>query len=220
MLLFYTYNLNARKLINKKRDLYLKNKPDMSYIFSIFDNNLKNKQVNISSSINGHVKSVGDGIAIIEGFTKVKAGELVIFTNSSIQGMVLNLNKTTISVVIFGSESLIKEGDLVKRTKALLNIPVGYDLLGKVINALGETIDMSKISSKNLEKKRIEKKAPGIIPRQSVCEAMQTGLKSVDSLVPIGRGQRELIIGDRQTGKTSVALDAIINQREYFKTKK
>jgi len=162
----------------------------------------------------GYVLKIGDGIAVVQGFEKIKAGEMVEFM-SGLKGMVLNLNRDNVSIVVFGDERLVKEHDRVKRTKNLLSINVGHSLLGRVVNVLGEPID-GKGPLVNTELSRIEKKAPGIIPRHSVNEAMQTGIKAVDSLVPIGRGQRELIIGDRQTGKTSIAVDAIINQVNYF----
>ena|SRR3989338_2557337 len=162
----------------------------------------------------GYVLTIGDGVAIVQGFENIKAGEMVEFA-SGLKGMVLNLNRDNVSIVVFGDERLVKEHDRVKRTNNLLSINVGHSLLGRVVNVLGEPID-GKGPLLNTELARIEKKAPGIIPRHSVHEAMQTGIKAVDSLVPIGRGQRELIIGDRQTGKTSIAVDAIINQVNYF----
>jgi proton translocating ATP synthase F1 alpha subunit len=162
----------------------------------------------------GSVKKIIAGVAIVQGLNKIKSGEMVTF-DSGVKGMVLNLNKDTVSIVILGDERSVKELDTVKRTNNLLAINVGHQLLGRVVNVLGEPID-GKGPVLNTELVKIEKKAPGIIPRASVNEAMQTGLKAVDSLVPIGRGQRELIIGDRQTGKTSVAIDTIINQVNYF----
>jgi F-type H+-transporting ATPase subunit alpha len=162
----------------------------------------------------GYVLKIGDGVAIVQGFDNVKAGEMVEFS-SGLKGMVLNLNRDNVSIVIFGNERLVKEHDKVKRTNNLLSINVGHNLLGRVVNVLGEPIDGNG-PILNTELMRIERKAPGIIPRKSVSEAMQTGLKSVDSLVPVGRGQRELIIGDRQTGKTSIGIDTIINQKKYF----
>src|SRR3989338_7582220 len=159
----------------------------------------------------GSVKKIIDGVAIVQGLNKIKSGEMVTF-DSGVKGMVLNLNKDTVSIVILGDERSVKELDTVKRTNNLLAINVGHQLLGRVVNVLGEPID-GKGPVLNTELVKIEKKAPGIIPRASVNEAMQTGLKAVDSLVPIGRGQRELIIGDRQTGKTSVAIVAIGQKR-------
>jgi len=159
----------------------------------------------------GKVISVGDGVASIIGLNEVRSGEMVEFVNANIKGMALNLNIDTVGVVIFGSEKLIKEGDIVKRTGNLMIIPTGEKLLGRVIDVLGNPIDGNgPIETSNYDK--VEVKAPGIIERQSVREPLITGLKLVDSLIPIGRGQRELIIGDRQTGKTSIAVDAIISQ--------
>ena len=158
----------------------------------------------------GQVLSVGDGIARIYGLDNVQAGEMVEFNNGT-KGMALNLENDNVGVVLFGSDSGIKEGDTVKRTNSIVDVPVGKELLGRVVDALGNPIDgKGAINSEN--RSRIEVKAPGIIPRQSVSEPMQTGLKAIDSLIPVGRGQRELIIGDRQTGKTAVAIDAIIDQ--------
>ena len=159
----------------------------------------------------GQVLSVGDGIARIYGLDNVQAGEMVEFSDGT-KGMALNLETDNVGVVLFGSDSGIKEGDTVKRTNSIVDVPVGKELLGRVVDALGNPIDgKGPINSEN--RSRIEVKAPGIIPRQSVSEPMQTGLKAIDSLIPVGRGQRELIIGDRQTGKTAVAIDAIINQK-------
>jgi F-type H+/Na+-transporting ATPase subunit alpha len=159
----------------------------------------------------GQVLSVGDGIARVYGLDKVQAGELVEFPNG-VKGMALNLEVDNVGVVIFGDDSGIREGDMVKRTGAIVDVPVGRGLLGRVVNALGEPID-GKGPLKDVKRARIEVKAPGIIPRRSVHEPVQTGLKAIDALVPIGRGQRELIIGDRQTGKTAVAIDAFLNQK-------
>ena len=159
----------------------------------------------------GQVLSVGDGIARIYGLDNVKAGEMVEFSDGK-KGMALNLESDNVGAVLFGSDSGIKEGDTVKRTNSIVDVPVGKELLGRVVDALGNPIDgKGPINSEN--RSRIEVKAPGIIPRQSVSEPMQTGLKAIDSLIPVGRGQRELIIGYRQTGKTAVAIDAIINQK-------
>ena len=165
----------------------------------------------------GQVLSVGDGIARVYGLDNVQAGEMVEFMGG-IKGMALNLENDNVGVVIFGDDRSIKEGDVVKRTKAIVDTPVGKNLLGRVVDALGNPIDGKGDLDKNLERKRVEVKAPGIIPRQSVNQPMQTGLKAIDSLIPIGRGQRELIIGDRQTGKTAVAIDTIINQKEINKS--
>jgi len=159
----------------------------------------------------GQVLSVGDGIARIYGLDKVQAGEMVEFPGG-IQGMTLNLETDNVGVVIFGDDRSIKEGDIVKRTGTIVDVPVGKGLLGRVVDGLGNPID-GKGPIVGATRQRVEVKAPGIIPRKSVTEPMQTGLKAIDSLIPIGRGQRELIIGDRQTGKTAVAIDAILNQK-------
>ena len=159
----------------------------------------------------GRVLSVGDGIARIYGLDNVQAGELVEFTGG-IVGMALNLETDNVGAVIFGDDRTIKEGDTVKRTGSIVDVPVGPALLGRVIDGLGNPID-GKGPIESTERARVDVKAPGIIPRKSVTEPMQTGLKAIDSLIPVGRGQRELIIGDRQTGKTAVAVDAILNQK-------
>jgi F-type H+-transporting ATPase subunit alpha len=161
----------------------------------------------------GQVLSVGDGIARVYGLDNVQAGEMVEFSEGS-KGMALNLENDNVGVVIFGDDRNIKEGDVVKRTGAIVDVPVGKELLGRVVDGLGNPIDGKGNLDKKLKRNRVEVKAPGIIPRQSVNEPVQTGLKAIDSLIPIGRGQRELIIGDRQTGKTAVAIDTIINQKE------
>src|SRR6187455_744476 len=160
----------------------------------------------------GSVLSVGDGIARIHGLDNVQAGEMVEFANG-IKGMALNLEADNVGVVIFGTDSEIREGDTVKRTGTIVDVPVGKGLLGRVVDGLGNPID-GKGPIASDDRRRVEIKAPGIIPRKSVTEPMQTGLKALDALVPIGRGQRELIIGDRQTGKTAVAIDTFINQKD------
>ena len=160
----------------------------------------------------GTVLSVGDGIARIHGLDQVQAGEMIEFSNG-VQGMALNLEADNVGAVIFGSDAEIREGDSVKRTQTIVDVPVGKGLLGRVVDALGNPID-GKGPIEGAERKRVEVKAPGIIPRQSVHEPVQTGLKALDALVPVGRGQRELIIGDRQTGKSAVALDTFINQKD------
>ena len=160
----------------------------------------------------GQVLSVGDGIARVHGLDNVQAGEMVEFPGG-IQGMALNLETDNVGIVIFGSDSQIKEGDTVKRTGTIVDVPVGKGLLGRVVDALGNPID-GKGPIVADKRSRVEVKAPGIIPRESVSEPVQTGLKAIDALVPVGRGQRELIIGDRQTGKTAVAIDTFINQKE------
>jgi F-type H+-transporting ATPase subunit alpha len=159
----------------------------------------------------GSVLSVGDGIARIHGLDNVQAGEMVEFANG-VQGMALNLEADNVGVVIFGSDAEIKEGDTVKRTETIVDVPVGKALLGRVVDGLGNPID-GKGPIATTQRSRVEVKAPGIIPRQSVHEPVQTGLKALDALVPVGRGQRELIIGDRQTGKSAVAIDTFINQK-------
>ncbi|CDW84693.1 atp synthase alpha subunit [Stylonychia lemnae] len=162
----------------------------------------------------GTVISIGDGIARVFGLTKVQAGEMVEFS-SGIKGMALNLETDNVGIVVLGNDRDIQEGDIVKRTGSIVDVPIGEGMLGRVVDALGNPIDgLGPIKSD--QRQRVELKAPGIIPRKSVHEPMQTGLKSVDSLVPIGRGQRELIIGDRQTGKTAIAIDTIINQKAAF----
>nr|YP_009755792.1 ATP synthase F1 subunit alpha [Gonatozygon brebissonii]QIQ23070.1 ATP synthase F1 subunit alpha [Gonatozygon brebissonii] len=160
----------------------------------------------------GRVVSVGDGIARVYGLKKIQAGEMVEFSNG-VKGMALNLENENVGIVVFGSDTAIKEGDIVKRTGSIVDVPVGRELLGRVVDALGVPID-GKGPLGAVERRRVEVKAPGIISRKSVHEPMQTGLKAVDSLVPIGRGQRELIIGDRQTGKTAIAIDTILNQKQ------
>lgn len=159
----------------------------------------------------GKVLSVGDGIARVHGLDQVQAGEMVEFPNGA-KGMALNLETDNVGIVIFGNDSEIKEGDVVRRTQTIVDVQVGKGLLGRVVDGLGNPID-GRGPIEGAERRRVEVKAPGIIPRKSVTEPMQTGLKSIDSLVPIGRGQRELIIGDRQTGKTAVAIDTILNQK-------
>jgi len=159
----------------------------------------------------GTVLSVGDGIARIHGLDRVQAGEMVEFSNG-VQGMALNLEADNVGVVIFGSDAEIKEGDIVKRTETIVDVPVGKGLLGRVVDALGNPID-GKGPIESTQRSRVEVKAPGIIPRESVSEPVQSGLKAIDALVPVGRGQRELIIGDRQTGKSAVAIDTFINQK-------
>jgi F-type H+-transporting ATPase subunit alpha len=159
----------------------------------------------------GQVLSVGDGVARVHGLDNVQAGEMVEFPGG-IRGMALNLETDNVGIVIFGDDRDIKEGDTVKRTGAIVDVPVGKGLLGRVVDGLGNPID-GKGPLTNVTRTRVEVKAPGIIPRKSVHEPMQTGLKAIDSLVPVGRGQRELIIGDRQTGKTAVIIDTILNQK-------
>ncbi|MGZ9034967.1 MAG: F0F1 ATP synthase subunit alpha, partial [Rhodospirillales bacterium] len=159
----------------------------------------------------GTVLSVGDGIARVHGLDKVQAGEMVEFSDGT-KGMALNLEEDNVGVVLFGDDRMIREGDVVKRTGAIVDVPVGKALLGRVVNAVGEPID-GKGPIQTTERRVADVKAPGIIPRQSVHEPVQTGLKAIDCLIPIGRGQRELVIGDRQTGKTAIILDTILNQK-------
>ena len=184
-----------------------------SEISAILKDQIKNFGKEAEVAEVGRVLSVGDGIARVYGLDNVQAGEMVEFPGG-IQGMALNLESDNVGVVIFGSDRDIKEGDVVKRTNSIVDVPVGPGLLGRVVDGLGNPLDgKGPIKSKN--RSVADVKAPGIIPRKSVHEPMATGLKSVDAMIPIGRGQRELIIGDRQTGKTAVALDTILNQKTY-----
>src|ERR1700723_1475798 len=160
----------------------------------------------------GQVLSVGDGIARVFGLQNVMSGEMVEFPGAGLRGMALNLETDNVGVVIFGDDRQIREGDTVARTGSIVDVPIGNGLLGRVGDGLGTPID-GKAPLTDVHRSRVEVKAPGIIPRKSVHEPVQTGLKAIDALIPIGRGQRELIIGDRQTGKTAVAIDAIINQK-------
>src|SRR5277367_2234150 len=161
----------------------------------------------------GQVLSVGDGIARVFGLDEVQSGELVEFPSAGVKGMALNLERDNVGIVIFGDDRAIGEGDEVRRLGEIVDGPVGKGLLGRVVNPLGEPIDGKGPLSSVAERRRVDVKAPGIIPRKSVHEPVQTGLKAIDSLIPVGRGQRELIIGDRQTGKTAVAIDTILNQK-------
>ena len=178
-----------------------------SEITNILKEQIKNFGTEVEVSEVGQVLTVGDGIARVYGLDNVQAGEMVQFSEGT-KGMALNLETENVGVVIFGDDSKIKEGDIVKRTGSIVDVAVGKSLLGRVVDGLGNPIDGKGPIDKNAERKRVEIKAPGIIPRKSVNEPMQTGLKAIDSLIPIGRGQRELIIGDRQTGKTAIALCA------------
>jgi F-type H+/Na+-transporting ATPase subunit alpha len=180
-------------------------------ISAILKEQIKNFGTSAAVAEVGQVLSVGDGIARVFGLDKVQAGEMVEFENGT-RGMALNLESDNVGIVIFGSDREIKEGQTVKRTGAIVDVPVGKGLLGRVVDALGNPID-GKGPIKADKRSRVDVKAPGIIPRKSVNEPMATGLKAVDALIPIGRGQRELIIGDRQTGKTAIALDTILNQK-------
>src|SRR5213083_1886690 len=180
-------------------------------ISAILKEQIKNFGQEAEVSEVGQVLSVGDGIARIYGLDNVQAGEMVEFENG-VRGMALNLETDNVGIVIFGNDREIKEGQTVKRTGAIVDVPVGKGLLGRVVDALGNPLD-GKGAIQATERRRVDVKAPGIIPRKSVSEPMATGLKAIDALIPIGRGQRELIIGDRQTGKTAIALDTILNQR-------
>ena len=186
-------------------------------ISSVIKEQIANFETKADVAEVGTVLSVGDGIARVYGLDKVQAGEMVEFPGG-IKGMALNLEMDNVGISIFGNDTGIKEGDTVKRTGEIVDVSVGKELLGRVVDGLGNPIDgKGTINAK--EKRRIELKAPGIIPRQSVFEPMQTGIKALDALVPIGRGQRELIIGDRQTGKTAVAIDTILNQKSVNQSK-
>ena len=189
-----------------------------SEISSILKEQIKKYSLDAKVEETGKVLSVGDGIARVYGLEEVSAGEMVEFDDKTL-GMALNLEEDNVGVVIFGDDRNIKEGDTVKRTGRIVDTPVGRELLGRVLDGLGNDID-GKGNIKFKERKMVDVSAPGIIPRESVSEPMQTGLKAIDALVPVGRGQRELIIGDRQTGKTAVAIDTIINQKELNKEKK
>ncbi|MEZ7813354.1 MAG: F-type H+-transporting ATPase subunit alpha [Paracoccaceae bacterium] len=184
-------------------------------ISAILKEQIKNFGKDAAVAEVGRVLSVGDGIARVHGLDNVQAGEMVEFTGG-IRGMALNLEVDNVGVVIFGDDRSIKEGDTVKRTKSIVDVPVGDGLLGRVVDGLGNPID-GKGPIVSTERRVADVKAPGIIPRKSVHEPMATGLKSVDAMIPVGRGQRELIIGDRQTGKTAIALDTILNQKSYNK---
>ena len=184
-----------------------------SEISDILKREIQNFGAEAEVSEVGQVLSVGDGIARVYGLDNVQAGEMVEFPGG-IRGMALNLETDNVGVVIFGNDSTIKEGDTVKRTGAIVDVPVGKGLLGRVVDPLGNPIDGKGDLTNVAERRRVDVKAPGIIPRKSVHEPVQTGLKAIDTLIPIGRGQRELIIGDRQTGKTAVAIDTIINQKK------
>jgi F-type H+-transporting ATPase subunit alpha len=211
----------------------------------ILEHKITNHSAKVQINEIGRVLTISDGIARVYGLNKIKSGELVEFDKTDIKGMALNLENDNVGIVVFGNDRSIKEGDVVKRTGSIVDVTIGPSLLGRVVDALGNTIDgkgelvepkkdvdykydfklrVEGYPKKYNNRRRIEVKAPGIIPRQSVSQPMQTGLKAIDGLVPIGRGQRELIIGDRQTGKTAIAIDTIINQRfnntsSKFKTK-
>jgi proton translocating ATP synthase F1 alpha subunit len=194
-----------------------KNNSNNTPMQTIFNKFLVNNNITRNYLEEGIVAAVGDGIAAIVGLDNVKAGELVQFhgKGGSLNGMALNLGKEIVLAVIFGNDRDVVQGTTASRTKGIVSVPVGAGMLGKVVDALGNTIDGTKNSSTELSV--VDVKAPGIIPRESVKEPMQTGILAVDSMVPIGRGQRELIIGDRQTGKTAIAIDTIINQKQESK---
>lgn len=185
-------------------------------ISAILKSQIANFGVEADVSDVGSVLSVGDGIARIHGLDNVQAGEMVEFTKAGVKGMALNLERDNVGAVIFGADAAIAEGDDVRRLGEIVDVPVGKGLLGRVVNPLGEPID-GKGPIQFTERRRVDVKAPGIIPRKSVHEPMQTGLKAIDTLIPVGRGQRELIIGDRQVGKTAVAIDTILNQKSVNK---
>ncbi|KAI3668338.1 hypothetical protein L1987_88683 [Smallanthus sonchifolius] len=186
--------------------------PRAAELTTLLESRISNFYTNFQVDEIGRVVSVGDGIARVYGLNEIQAGEMVEFA-SGVKGIALNLENENVGIVVFGSDTAIKEGDLVKRTGSIVDVPAGKAMLGRVVDALGVPIDGRGALSDH-ERRRVEVKAPGIIERKSVHEPMQTGLKAVDSLVPIGRGQRELIIGDRQTGKTAIAIDTILNQKQ------
>ncbi|KAF7727984.1 Alpha subunit of the F1 sector of mitochondrial F1F0 ATP synthase [Apophysomyces ossiformis] len=192
---------------------YASSKPSTSEVSSILEQRILGASSEVDLQETGRVLSIGDGIARVYGLKNVQAEEMVEFS-SGLKGMALNLEPDNVGIVVFGNDRLIKEGDTVKRTGAIVDVPVGPGILGRVVDALGNPID-GKGPLETVGRSRVQVKAPGILPRHSVNEPMQTGIKSVDSMVPIGRGQRELIIGDRQTGKTAVALDTILNQKNW-----
>ncbi|KAK8095631.1 uncharacterized protein PG998_002260 [Apiospora kogelbergensis] len=192
---------------------YASDKATPTEVSSILEQRIRGVSEETNLAETGRVLSVGDGIARVHGMANVQAEELVEFA-SGVKGMCMNLEAGQVGVVLFGSDRLVKEGETVKRTGEIVDVPVGMEMLGRVVDALGNPID-GKGPLNTKEKRRAQLKAPGILPRQSVNQPVQTGLKSVDAMVPIGRGQRELIIGDRQTGKTAVALDAMLNQKRW-----
>ena len=188
-----------------------------SEVSKILKKELENLNNNNSLDETGTVLAVGDGIARLYGLSNVESGEIIEFNdNESQQAIVLNLEEDNVGAVLLGSSSDIKEGDIVKRTKKIASINVGEGMLGRVVNALGQPIDGKGPITGQTYEMPLERKAPGVLYRQPVNEPLQTGIKAIDAMIPIGRGQRELIIGDRQTGKTSVAIDTIINQKEFY----
>jgi len=205
--------LGAGSLVLRKHLSTTQNLSASSEVSSILEERILGQTTQANLEETGRVLSIGDGIARVYGLRNIQAEEMVEFS-SGLRGMALNLEADNVGVVVFGNDKLIKEGDVVKRTGAIVDVPVGEELLGRVVDALGNAID-GKGQIGGSSRARVGTKAPGIIPRISVKEPMQTGIKAVDSLVPIGRGQRELIIGDRQTGKTAIAIDTIINQKRF-----
>jgi proton translocating ATP synthase F1 alpha subunit len=181
---------------------------------NIIEEKIENFDFSAKLEETGKVATVGDGIARVYGLENVEVGEMLEF-DSGVKGIAMNLEQDNVGVVLFGQSSKVKEGDIVKRTKKIVEVPTGEALLGRVVDALGNPIDGKGPLKGNIEYRRVEVKAPGIISRKSVHEPMETGIKAIDSLIPIGRGQRELIIGDRQTGKTSIVIDTILNQKKY-----
>lgn len=206
ILLKLNMSLTLKK--NESRKHFLKN-----FLFELDPNEAESTEFNaVSFDETGVVISISDGIATVIGLKEVCAGEMIEFTRTGLVGMVLNLNENNVGAVVFGSERDVVEGDLVKRTEELFSVPTGEALLGRVVDALGKPIDGKGAFIGKTINMPVEVKAPGILPRLSVHESMETGIKAIDSMIPIGRGQRELIIGDRQTGKTAIAVDTIINQ--------
>merc|ERR1711990_238404 len=190
-----------------------------SEVSSILEDRIKSFYSDTNIEEIGKVLQIGDGIATVYGLAECQAGEMVEFSPSGLKGMALNLNTDSVGIVVFGSDTQVKEGDTVKRTGAIMDCATGDGLLGRVVDGIGQPID-GKGPLQSDKRSRVEVKAPGIMPRMSVCEPMLSGVKAVDVLVPVGRGQRELIIGDRQTGKTAIALDTIINQAGGFEAGK
>merc|ERR1719174_1978530 len=209
---FAAASTTARYLRTAPASAAKKDQPTAAELSAIIESKIMDFGGKVELEEIGKVLAIGDGIARVHGLQKVQAGEMVEF-DSGLRGMALNLENDNVGVVVFGNDRAIKEGDTVKRTGAIIDIPVGEGLLGRVVDGLGDPIDGKGPITGEVKRQRIEVKAPGIIARQSVHEPMESGLKAVDSLVPVGRGQRELIIGDRQTGKTAVAIDTIINQK-------
>merc|ERR1712086_903721 len=190
-----------------------------SEVSSILEDRIKSFYSDTNIEEIGKVLQIGDGIATVYGLAECQAGEMVEFSPSGLKGMALNLNTDSVGIVVFGSDTQVKEGDIVKRTGDIMDCAIGDGMLGRVVDGIGQPID-GKGPLATTERRRVETKAPGIIPRMSVCEPMLSGVKAVDVLVPVGRGQRELIIGDRQTGKTAIAIDTILNQKTGFEAGK